>query len=126
MTDSLEAIYAELPSIACKRKCYESCGPIAQCSRTGLIPGMPPAMSPAEARRLDFFEQIPDPNDALRCTLLDHRLLICRAYGMRPLVCRAFGVVDDPRMRCPFGCVPERWLSNEEFRALQRRAEAIR
>jgi hypothetical protein len=35
--------------------------------------------------------------------------------------CRAWGMIDDPNMRCPFGCVPERWLTEKEVRSFMRR-----
>jgi Fe-S-cluster containining protein len=40
----------------------------------------------------------------------------CLGYEARPLVCRLFGVV--PKMKCPWGCEPERWLTDEEGWAL--------
>jgi hypothetical protein len=33
--------------------------------------------------------------------------------------------VDDPMMRGPHGCEPERWLSNAEVQVLIERAEAL-
>lgn len=35
----------------------------------------------------------------------------CSIYENRPYVCRAFGATKT--MRCPFGCVPERWIPEE-------------
>ncbi|HEV2379781.1 MAG TPA: hypothetical protein VG206_08280 [Terriglobia bacterium] len=37
-------------------------------------------------------------------------------YGVRPLICRLWGLVK--AMRCPHGCEPEQWLSDEEARAM--------
>lgn len=113
MSDSLAAIYAEIPAIRCKRKCFEACGPVVQLG----------ALAPAEARRLTMFEQIEGPG--AECTMLDHGSKLCRVYAMRPLICRLWGVVDSPLMRCPFGCVPERWLTDEESRALLARVQAL-
>lgn len=52
-----------------------------------------------------------DPERPLRCPLLteDGR---CSAYQVRPLVCRQWGVGED--MKCPWGCEPERYLTEEE------------
>jgi len=30
----------------------------------------------------------------------------CSVYALRPAICRGFGSVAEPRMACPFGCVP--------------------
>ncbi len=114
-SSELAAIYAEIPAIACKRKCANSCGLVAQYN----------LMSPAEARRLSWYERIPDPADPLRCELLEHGVGLCRVYAMRPVICRLWGVVDVDGMRCPFGCTPERWLTDEESRDILRRVDAI-
>lgn len=110
MSASLDAIYAEIPALACKRKCQEACGLVMQAR----------VMAPSEHRRLSMVQQVADPSDPLRCTLLDHDTGLCRVYGMRPLICRLFGVVE--AMRCPHGCEPERWLTDDEARDLLRRA----
>jgi Fe-S-cluster containining protein len=47
----------------------------------------------------------------------------CTVYPDRPLICRLFGVVE--QMRCPFGCVPERFLSERAAYALLERAEKL-
>jgi hypothetical protein len=39
------------------------------------------------------------------------------------LICRAWGLVK--RMSCPFGCVPDRWLSDAEFARLAATSEEI-
>lgn len=113
--DSLDAIYAEIPVIRCKRKCAAACGPVVQMGMMGT----------REMVRLQLFEPRPDVADPLRCTLLDHATELCRAYEMRPLICRLWGVVDSPLMRCPHGCEPDRWLTDDESRALLARADAL-
>lgn len=37
----------------------------------------------------------------------------CMAYAVRPLICRMWGLTK--RMKCPYGCVPERWVDDAEF-----------
>lgn len=114
-SDSLDAIYAEIPAIRCKRKCQEACGPVVQWR----------AMSAAEEARLGLFRSlIVEPASGLTCELLNGDGL-CSAYSRRPLICRLWGVVDSPLMRCPHGCEPERWLTDEESKALLARAEAV-
>lgn len=40
----------------------------------------------------------------------------CDIYADRPIICRLFGVV--PGMKCPYGCGPEKMLSEEEGREI--------
>lgn len=99
-TERLKLIYARIPKLNCQRKCQEACGPIAMsrieyktlCERSGKS-------------KLTV-------DDTLTCPILKDGS--CSAYHDRPLICRLFGVVDSPRLRCPFGCVPERWMSDRE------------
>lgn len=37
---------------------------------------------------------------------------LCAVYELRPTVCRVWGVTID--LPCPYGCVPERWLTRAE------------
>lgn len=104
----LEAIYASLPAVPCTGRCHESC------SFIGVLPvertrmqhcGIePPDVIDAPCRHLSF---------AGRCNI----------HADRPLVCRLYGAT--PKLTCPFGCEPERWLSDEEARALFARVEAL-
>jgi Fe-S-cluster containining protein len=55
-----------------------------------------------------------------RCSLLvDER---CTHYEIRPSICRLWGLVKDT-LECPFGCVPERWLTNEEAKRFSEKVE---
>ena len=92
----IDEIYAELPAIDCKQQCAESCGPIdmsrIEWERIGKkLKGYPMATS-------------------LTCPMLKQGL--CSVYAIRPMICRLWAVVET--MRCPWGCVPERFLSHEE------------
>lgn len=100
--DRLDAIYARLPHIECKGLCHEACGPIG--------------MTRIEHRRLEEGRG-PLACKDLVCPLLDENKR-CTAYSIRPLVCRLFGLVE--QMRCPHGCEPERWLSDEEATEIMR------
>ena len=106
---SLDTIYARVPRIRCKGKCQQACGPIAmtaaEFSRLAAAAGREPSCGPD-----------------LACSLLDARGR-CSGYEARPLICRLWGVVK--RMRCPHGCEPERWLSEDEAAELLRQANEV-
>ena len=104
----LEAIYRDLPTIACQGLCADSCGPIP--------------LQDAEAARIEKRLRGPIPPYRMRCPLLtlDGR---CSVYGIRPLICRMWGVVES--MPCVYGCKPDpRYLTNEEGYAILERAQA--
>lgn len=105
---ALEALYATLPRVDCQRQCQEACGPIMM-SRLEWLRVL---RSPGRRRTL---------RDACTCPMLLRGA--CAVYAVRPLICRLYGLVA--RMRCPFGCVPERWVSDEEARTLLEAAQAI-
>lgn len=97
----LDALYARLPTIACKGLCSVACGPIP--------------MSIAEAQRLkkaDPLRRQPAVRQDLSCIYLTEQRR-CSVYPVRPLICRTWGLVK--RMSCMHGCVPNRWLSDLEF-----------
>lgn len=105
----LEAIYTELPAIACKGLCHDCCGPIG--------------MTEVERQRMQVATGSNPTVDAdLRCSVLDADSR-CGAYDARPLICRLWGIEES--MPCPFGCVPERWLTQAEGHEFLRRAAAI-
>ena len=47
----------------------------------------------------------------------------CTVYSLRPLVCRMWGVVR--AMPCPWGCEPERWLTDREAMKLMAAAAEL-
>ena len=104
----IDALYAALPAIECKRLCQEACGPIA--------------MSMLERRRIEeHFDGALAVNGEPTCPLLkDGR---CTVYPIRPAICRLFGLVR--AMQCPFGCIPERWISDDEAGSLLREVERL-
>lgn len=107
----LQELYAKLPRINCVGSCVEACGPIL-CTKLEQE-----VLETASHRKLDHRKTHPHS-----CTMLNKEGK-CRAYDARPLVCRLFGLV--PRMACPHGCQPERWLTNEDGWALLAAAERI-
>ena len=101
-TNKLLQIYSKIPTIECKRLCQDACSVIG--------------MSKHEWNRLTKHNQEPVVMDKdLRCSLLNEKGE-CKKYELRPAVCRLFGVVE--KMRCPYGCLPERFLTDEEGRAI--------
>lgn len=95
---NLEEIYSRIPKIACQKKCQESCGPIM--------------MSRVEWDRIKLWVG-ERKGTTWTCPYLN-KAGLCDAYQFRPAICRIWGVIK--RLRCPWGCVPERWLSNAEAR----------
>lgn len=87
---ALQAIYDEIPQIACQRRCQECCSLII--------------MSRSEWQRIkaETGEPFPPANmERLECGWLT-RDGLCRHHDLRPGICRLWGVVET--MRCPFGC----------------------
>jgi Fe-S-cluster containining protein len=97
----LADLYGHLPPMQCQGKCSASCGPIG--------------MTELEAVRIEETLGAPLPAAGPRAGPLDCPLLDgerCLAYAVRPLICRLWGQVQ--RLRCEHGCVPDRWLTDEE------------
>ena len=95
----LDAVYAELPTIACKGLCQESCGPIVQAR--SLTTQELLRMQDAGGERRGKQRRRP-----LTCPYLtaEDETGRCSIYEERPAVCRLWGIVDSPLMRCPHGC----------------------
>lgn len=137
----LDALYATLPTVECKKKCgFLNCGPIQASQletkrveeKTGFVQIHDRAVW-QDAHQFAFknLPYLPQQEDFYRsqvfwkpdeqtfdCQFLMPVIGTCRVYQLRPLVCRLFGVVDNSKMRCQFGCQPTRWLSNEEARKI--------
>lgn len=103
-SEKLKKIYERIPKIDCKRLCHDACGPIA--------------MSKLEYKILleESGKSSLAVSTSLSCPLLKD--LSCSVYHNRPAICRLWGVVDAPYMRCPYGCIPERWLTDKESRSI--------
>ena len=111
--DEIERLYAALPAIKCQRKCQPACGPIT--------------MSQVEADRIVEHVGEHPPGLALESSgALCPALSVmgnCMIYAVRPAICRLYGLIR--ALPCAWGCIPERWVSNEEGHALIRRLEAL-
>lgn len=106
----LLALYALLPRLECRGLCAESCGPIG--------------MTTLEARRIERLTGRALPmldDETLVCPFLANRR--CGIYPVRPLLCRLWGLVET--MPCPFGCRPERYLTDTEAAALLKAARQL-
>lgn len=109
----LQAIWDKVPEMEdCKGLCSSSCGPIpAYASERKLIEGRTGKKLQTDGR--------------MTCSMLT-AAGVCSVYGIRPLICRLWGAVEDhPAMRCPHGCKPKRWLTNEEALELFAEIEAL-
>lgn len=62
-----------------------------------------------------------DTDEQMNCTMLKHGR--CSVYSARPVICRLWGVV--PSMPCPWGCKPERMLTDREGLSLMMEAMAV-
>ena len=105
----LEALYASMPSIDCQMLCHPACGPIV--------------MSRREHERLVGAHGPREAEADLVCPYLGRESGLCGAYEVRPLICRLWGVVET--MRCEWGCVPERYLTEAEAEALLAEAQTL-
>jgi Fe-S-cluster containining protein len=94
---TLPEIYAALPTINCRGACHGGCSAI-------LVP-------PAEAQHMRSKGIEPPRTEIGNCAHLSPAKR-CNIYQNRPMICRLFGIV--PLMACPFGCSPERHLTEAE------------
>lgn len=108
---TLDALYAGLPKLECKRLCSECCGPIlmgaVEWDRIIARLGYRPTPTEQQASDLD-------------CPMLKNGE--CSVYSIRPAICRLWGLV--PSMRCPHGCEPERVLTEAEAHEFMRAVDA--
>ena len=104
----LDELYETLPKIQCQGHCSASCGPIG--------------MSIRERERAEAAggRELPVIRSGSCPMLVDRR---CSIYEIRPMSCRLWGLVAG--MQCPYGCRPERLLTDEEGKQLLRAADTI-
>ncbi len=88
-------LYRDIPRSRCKDGCFACCTFVIQAT-------------PEEQKAMGGYEY----RDGACCHLIDRK---CAVYENRPLVCRIYGTSEI--LRCE-DCVPERFLSEEETRAL--------
>ncbi|MGW3153800.1 YkgJ family cysteine cluster protein [Streptomyces sp. NPDC001089] len=98
---ALDALYASLPRMECKGKCWSCCGP---------APASPVEKERIRKSGVDWADvtsvtSASGEEFGMACTALDVESRRCRAYEARPMVCRIWGLVEE--LACPWGCVPE-------------------
>jgi len=130
-------IYEEMPQIRCKGLCHRTCGSIP------VVNAELPIFKKALKGPLKETYPIPnhgnqDPNGNtvpggllicgdkdLTCPALDEKSLRCTVHESRPLICRLYGLVDNEKMKCTHGCIPERWVSDKEVGGWYKRLHEI-
>lgn len=110
--EKLQDIYDEIPTLDCKGKCHESCGPITYTQIE-------------EERITSKGQDPPEPQSGtMTCSKLIPLVKKCSIYEDRPLICRLFGVVEG--MKCEHGCTPEGgYMSDQRAFQLMRKAEKL-
>lgn len=119
--DKLEKIYRNLPKINCKQLCDSSCSIIPvgelEVKRVTELLGYNPFPTPE--KMLEMLQK-KKPCE-FTCSLLKEGK--CSIYRVRPLICRLFGLTK--KMKCPFGCIPERWLDDDVAKKLLKKAKYL-
>ena len=98
----LQAIWDRVPEMKnCQGRCHTSCGPAPGS-------GAERKVIEAQGKKLGVEDGM---LGAMTCSLLtpDGR---CSIYSVRPLICRIWGAAKF--LPCPYGCEPERYLSEAE------------
>jgi uncharacterized protein len=110
--DSYVKLVESLPELNCKGLCQESCECIAGC------------VTPLELLLMDEDAGGHVDLSASSTQACPHLTSAgrCGVHASRPLICRLWGGIDDDFMRCPYGCTPTRWISDEEARSIFNRA----
>lgn len=97
----LEAIYAALPEVPCKRLCQDCCSFIGtfrvERERMQAAGARVPKMTEPTCPHLMFNGE-------------------CGAHDLRPVICRLYGATED--LECPFGCKSARQLTKQEAHAI--------
>ena len=118
MSLKLAEIYAQIPDVECKKMCADFCGPIGMSE-----PEVKKIRERVGARPLGI-QEVDDgvflfnpklSDGCLACPLLTKEKQ-CSVYSDRPAICRLWGTVK--KMRCPHGCAPKVFLTNEQARAI--------
>lgn len=123
----LKRIYAQLPTIECKKQCTAYCTTIMLTElEHELILKAEGSVGPTEGYVMSDRALTPGQPALMTrtcglCPALKDGL--CSVYDRRPLICRVFGLTQ--LLRCPFGCTPSRWLSERESKKLFMRMAAL-
>lgn len=126
--EKLQRIYDRLPKIECKQKCQDACSFIITTKREQKEISKELNYNPFTKVNYNHYALFDIEKDS-SCKMLnkdksDPNCGNCSIYYMRPLICRLFGLVK--KMRCPFGCVPERWITDNEAKKMFKEIKAIK
>lgn len=113
----LKALYARIPKLRCQRKCQACCSNIGMSffehglltDSVGIVP-VPMSLSKLATEGGAIIGETLSMGKEVRiCPFLKNGT--CSVYELRPFICRMWGATW--MTRCPHGCKPERWLSDE-------------
>lgn len=122
----LQSIYDQIPKVNCTGACGRDrhdtcCGPIVCTSlEAKLLDEYNGVRSPWESTGGGDVMMVPEKVTDHICPHLSLSGR-CDAYEVRPLICRLFGAVR--KLQCPWGCKPERFLTEIEVTKLFKEAE---
>lgn len=122
MTDTLDAIYAEIPAVSgCRRGCSDCCGPVPlghiEADRVRHI--IRPVARHTALPGSQHIGSTPR-NTCGGCAYATNNG--CSIYHERPFVCRLYAAVDgEPNLKCPHGAKADRPLSRAQAAALGQR-----
>lgn len=112
---AIDALYATLPALPCQQKCQACCCTFGM-SRLELR-RIEQRVGSLKTTRHNVFDDVHGRSMGVHqtlkcnvCPMLKDGL--CSVYDIRPAICRLWGLSE--RMKCPYGCKPERVLSPEE------------
>ena len=95
-----QELYNAIPTFRCKPGCHDCCGPV-----------------PFSKWEWDSVADKRKGNANLTCPYVNEQGR-CDIYDQRPFLWRIFGATDDPMLRCPHGCGPDKPLSAQEANEL--------
>lgn len=110
-TQAIHKLYELIPDVACKGLCAAACTDIDMSSHERWLIEK---NHQVKIKTRDFGTIQRKGPKRCRALTKDDR---CGVYEDRPLICRAFGAIAP--MPCPYGCKPSRYLSDEEYEALE-------
>lgn len=104
----IRKLYRQIPSFKCKEGCTDCCGPVPFAkSEWSLI--------------IDKRE--PSIIRPLKCPYSYNNS--CDIYSNRPFMCRLFGASEDPKLKCPHGCKPDKLLTKKQALKLTKKYQQL-
>ena len=113
--DVLKKIYSKIPAVDCKGHCAEACA---------NVPALPVENKYLEHIGIEPFDdetvvikKLTESGKSEACKHLKDGK--CSIYDNRPIICRLYGTTTT--LKCSWGCVPKKYLPNQNAQALIRR-----